>query len=61
MAWPMRRAISGVIGYSLARPRMPSVPKSLVAMAFFVLNQGVSASLNDWKPSFMRNMSVSVK
>src|SRR5437588_3047573 len=28
-AIPTRIASSGVIGYSLARPRMPSVPKSL--------------------------------
>jgi hypothetical protein len=35
MACPIRRALSGVMGYSFALPRMPSVPKSLVAMPVF--------------------------
>jgi hypothetical protein len=32
-AWPSLSAISGVIAPSLARPRTPSVPKSLRAMS----------------------------
>ncbi len=30
MAWPARSAISGVMGYWFALPRMPSVPKSFI-------------------------------
>src|SRR4051812_39339026 len=35
-AWPTRCAISAVIGASLVRPRMPSVPKYLRVMGGFI-------------------------
>jgi len=35
MACPVFMAISGVMGYSFAFPRIPSVPKSLVAIGKF--------------------------